>query len=112
MRVAPGAQAASAPGPKAAPQGQPSPQVSPAQAIQMIEHGFLALGKALQAGGSQLPPDDIKLFRQAAQATDAMIESLTGGSQDQAQQAQKPSPAGGPMPENAAVNSSQGIPQG
>lgn len=115
MRVTPGAQAApqSGPPPGAPPQGgQQGP--SPEQAIQMIQLGFQSLAKMIQAAGQNLPPDDIKLFQAAAQATDALIQSLTGPAQGQEGPQQppgRPAPSE-PMAANANAGSRPAGPQG
>lgn len=116
MRVAPGAQAA----PQQGQAPQPSPQggapsggagSSPAeQAIQMIQQGYTILGKLMQSAGQNLPPDDMKLFQAAAQATDALLQSLTGPAQGQGgpQQPQQ----SGPMAANDNGRSQPAGPQG
>ena len=111
MRVQPGAQAAPQAqppqqGPQQDPQGGPPGGQSPAaQAVKMIQDGFTLLGKLIKSAQGQLPPEDLKLFQTAAQATQQLIESLTGPAQgQQGAPPARPSP-GGPMPANASQNS-------
>lgn len=103
--------------PSGPPQGQPQQQgPDPQQIIQMIQKGFEELGKLLQSAGPNLPPEDMQLFEAAAQATDALIQSLMGpaqGSEGQGGPQQKaPSGPGGPMPSNANAGAQQAGPQG
>lgn len=100
-----------------APQAQPAGnQPSPAaQAIQMIEKGYQALAQMIQGAGGNLPPSTMKLFQNAVQATDALLEDLTspqggqGGPQPQPQAQKAP---GGPMASNANANAQPAGPQG
>lgn len=96
--------------PTPSPNGAPSPAnggsppaqaqgPSPEQAIQSIQQGFMALGKLIQQAGQNLPSEDLKLFQAAVQATDTMIQSLTGPEPSSA--APTPRQAGGPMAANA-----------
>lgn len=91
------------------PQAQPDQDNSPAaQAVQMIQQGYIALGKIIQSAGGSLPPEDIKLFQTAAQATDALLQSLSGPSGGQG----GPPPPSGPMAQNANAKAQPVGPQG
>jgi hypothetical protein len=69
----------------------------------MIQTGFAQLGALIQKAQGNLDPSDVKLFQQAAQATDNMIQSLVGPPQPGPRLKQS-----GPIPQNAAPNGSQG----
>jgi hypothetical protein len=52
----------------------------------MIQGGFEALGKIIEGAAGQLSPEDIQMFKSAAEATEVMIQSLTsspGGEEEQ-----------------------------
>lgn len=95
--------------PPSGPQGGPPPGggAQPGggaaeKAIMSIQQGFMQLGKMIEAAKGQLPPEDMKLFQQAASATDALIQSLTGGEAGEGPEEPEGKPApGGPMPDMA-----------
>ncbi len=68
----------------------------------------------LQQAGAQLPPEDIKLFQAAMQATDNFIQAISSppqGGQPQSPQGQASGRAQ-PMPANANPRAVQAGPQG
>lgn len=83
-----------------APGGQPQAGGAE-QAIQMVQKGFMMLGKMIQAAGSQLDPQDVKLFQVAVKATDDFFQALLSPSQAPQQQGPAPKQAQAPMPMNA-----------
>ncbi len=105
MQVAP----KGAPGaPPSAQQGGQDASGAAAQAIQMIQQGFQVLGKVMQSAGQNLPPEDQKLFQQAAMAADAFIQSITGPGGQDSGPPQRQAP-GGPMPANANAGAKQAM---
>lgn len=89
-------------------QGQDQPQGDgPAvQSVKMIQQGFKQLGDIIQKSAGSLPPEDMKLFQSAVQATDALIQSLSGPAGQQGQNPPAKAPGGppqsnSPMPMNA-----------
>lgn len=85
--------------------GEPAEQI-----IESLQQGFAALGQLIQQAGDKVDPADVQLYQTAAQATDALIQSLTGPSENQGRPQQEQSP-GGPMSENDKVNGSAQAPQ-
>lgn len=101
MRAAP-PDSAEQEAPPQPPQGQDQGEGPAAQSVKMIQQGFQALGKLIEQSGGKLPPEDLKLFQNAVQATDALVQSLMGPSGGE--QGVPPKPPGGPqgpMPQNA-----------
>src|SRR5476651_2374883 len=101
-------------GPQGAPGGpqQGQPAGGAEQAVHMIQQGFQVLGKMIQAQGQSLPPEDVKLFQGAVQATDAFIQAMSGPQQGQQPQAPSRPQQSGPMAPNAAAGSAQSPNQG